>query len=173
MRSDMSELLGDLLKRIQQVEGVRKTRMEGMCENCGCELKKNESRKASNGKMLCEMLCEKCCEERMAQKVETARRDVPQDDMRRLLARMAEVGSFAEAKPKSKEEPELGGERYAKLVKSLEKGGAEDPKALAAWIGRKKLGKEEFQKRAAAGKAAAQEAKALTKGYALKAGGRA
>jgi len=40
---------------------------------------------------------------------------------------------------------------YAKLVKSLSAKGADDPKALAAWIGRKKLGKKEFQARAKKG----------------------
>jgi hypothetical protein len=40
---------------------------------------------------------------------------------------------------------------YEKLVKSLASKGAEDPKALAAWIGRKKLGKKEFQARARKG----------------------
>jgi len=42
--------------------------------------------------------------------------------------------------------------KYAKLVKSLSAKGSRDPKALAAWIGRKKLGAEEFQRRAAAGR---------------------
>ena len=35
--------------------------------------------------------------------------------------------------------------KYEKLVKSLSAKGARDPKALAAWIGRKKLGKTKFQ----------------------------
>jgi len=34
---------------------------------------------------------------------------------------------------------------FEKLTKSLASKGAEDPKALAAWIGRKKYGKEKFQ----------------------------
>jgi hypothetical protein len=45
--------------------------------------------------------------------------------------------------------------KYDRLVKSLaakDKGNAGDPKALAAWIGRRKLGKAEFQRRAAAGR---------------------
>lgn len=42
--------------------------------------------------------------------------------------------------------------KYAKLVGSLRAKGAEDPRALAAYIGRKKLGAEEFQRRAAAGR---------------------
>jgi len=45
--------------------------------------------------------------------------------------------------------------KYDKLVKSLSAKGSDDPKALAAYIGRKKLGKEEFQRRAAAGRRAA------------------
>jgi hypothetical protein len=42
--------------------------------------------------------------------------------------------------------------KYAKLVKSLSAKGAKDPKALAAYIGRKKFGAAEFQRRAAAGR---------------------
>lgn len=45
--------------------------------------------------------------------------------------------------------------KYDRLVKSLSAKGAEDPKGLAAYIGRKKLGKAEFQRRAAAGRKAA------------------
>ena len=41
---------------------------------------------------------------------------------------------------------------YDKLVHKLAAKGTKDPKALAAWIGRKKLGKAEFQRRAEAGK---------------------
>ena len=40
---------------------------------------------------------------------------------------------------------------YDKLVHKLAAKGSKDPKALAAWIGRKKLGKAEFQRRAKAG----------------------
>ena len=36
---------------------------------------------------------------------------------------------------------------FKKLTKSLAAKGAEDPKALAAYIGRKKYGKEAFQKK--------------------------
>ena len=46
--------------------------------------------------------------------------------------------------------------KYAKLVTKLKKQGADDPRALAAFIGRKKLGAEEFQRRAAAGRKAAR-----------------
>lgn len=42
--------------------------------------------------------------------------------------------------------------KYAKLVTKLKNQGADDPRALAASIGRKKLGAEEFQRRAAAGR---------------------
>ena len=41
--------------------------------------------------------------------------------------------------------------KFSKLATQLKKEGADDPKALAAWIGRKKLGKVKFQKKAAAG----------------------
>lgn len=40
---------------------------------------------------------------------------------------------------------------FEKLTKSLAGKGAQDPKALAAWIGRKKYGKEKFQKMAKGG----------------------
>jgi len=45
--------------------------------------------------------------------------------------------------------------KYEKLTKSLAASGANDPKALAAWIGRKKLGKAKFQKKALSGRMAA------------------
>jgi hypothetical protein len=50
--------------------------------------------------------------------------------------------------------PRLGsGERFAALVKELKgRPGVYDPKGLAAWIGRKKYGKEQFQKLAAKGR---------------------
>jgi len=45
-----------------------------------------------------------------------------------------------------------GGGRYRRLVKQLREKGAEDPRALAAAIGRKKYGKKRFQEMAAAGR---------------------
>lgn len=41
---------------------------------------------------------------------------------------------------------------FDKLVGKLKQKGIKDPRALAAWIGRKKYGKEEFQRKAAAAK---------------------
>ena len=43
--------------------------------------------------------------------------------------------------------------KYAKLKRSLAASGADNPGALAAWIGRKKLGKAKFQKKAARARA--------------------
>lgn len=49
--------------------------------------------------------------------------------------------------------PKLGtGERFKQLEGKLEHKGVKDPGALAAWIGRKKLGAERFQKLSAAGR---------------------
>lgn len=49
--------------------------------------------------------------------------------------------------------PPLGtGERFKKLSNQLEQKGVENPDALAAWIGRKKLGAKKFQKLAAKGR---------------------
>lgn len=42
--------------------------------------------------------------------------------------------------------------KFEKLTHSLAASGASNPKALAAWIGRKKLGKKKFQAKAAAGR---------------------
>ena len=43
--------------------------------------------------------------------------------------------------------PKLGtGKRFKSLTTKLKKSGAKDPKALAAYIGRKKYGKKNFQK---------------------------
>lgn len=44
------------------------------------------------------------------------------------------------------------GKRFKSLVSKLRRRGAKSPKALAAYIGRKKLGKKRFQKLAASGK---------------------
>jgi len=43
-------------------------------------------------------------------------------------------------------------EGFSKLSGELKAKGAKDPDALAAWIGRKKMGKKAFQAKAAAGK---------------------
>jgi hypothetical protein len=49
--------------------------------------------------------------------------------------------------------PPLGsGERFKQLTEKLEKQGAKNPKALAAFIGRKKYGKAKMQEMAAKGK---------------------
>lgn len=49
-----------------------------------------------------------------------------------------------------------GGGRFQKLKGELEDEGAENPGALAAFIGRKKYGKSKFQKFSAKGRARAQ-----------------
>ena len=49
--------------------------------------------------------------------------------------------------------PKLGsGKRFKALTAALKKKGVKNPKALAAWIGRKKLGKKRFQSLAAKGR---------------------
>lgn len=55
--------------------------------------------------------------------------------------------------PKYKPMGKVGsGERFKQLSSSLAAKGAENPDALAAYIGRKKYGKEEYQALAQAGK---------------------
>lgn len=62
--------------------------------------------------------------------------------------------------PTSKTKPALGsGKRYAALKKSLAKKGAQNPSALAAYIGRKKYGNKKFQALAAHGRAAHSESR--------------
>ncbi len=57
------------------------------------------------------------------------------------------------ARKKSQKKAPLGsGERFQALVEKLEKRGAKNPEALAAWIGRKKYGKKKFQSLSKAGK---------------------
>lgn len=54
--------------------------------------------------------------------------------------------------------PKLGtGKRFAALTKSLAKRDVDDPKALAAFIGRKKYGAKKFQALAAKGRARASK----------------
>jgi hypothetical protein len=53
-----------------------------------------------------------------------------------------------------------GGGRYEKLIGELEKKGVKDPKALASYLGRKKLGKAKFQSLAAKGRRRAEREKA-------------
>jgi len=52
-----------------------------------------------------------------------------------------------------KKKAKLGtGKRFKKLTGQLKKKGAKNPKALAAWIGRKKLGKKKMAKMASKGR---------------------
>lgn len=54
---------------------------------------------------------------------------------------------------KKEKKPKLGtGERFKKLEGKLDKKGVSDPAALAAYIGRKKYGKDKFQSLAKKGK---------------------
>lgn len=50
-----------------------------------------------------------------------------------------------------------GGGRFKRLAGTLEKKGATDPAALAAWIGRRKYGAKKFAKLAARARARAKE----------------
>lgn len=56
--------------------------------------------------------------------------------------------------------PAGSGKNFRKLTKDIrKKGGVENPKAVAAAIGRKKYGKERFQKMATAGRKRASRRK--------------
>lgn len=56
-------------------------------------------------------------------------------------------------KPPKKRKPKLGsGARFKALTTQLKKRGAKNPKALAAFIGRKKYGKKKMLEMAAKGK---------------------
>lgn len=56
-----------------------------------------------------------------------------------------------------------GGGRFEKLTAELKAKGAKNPKALAAWIGRKKYKKKRFQKMAAVGRKRAALKRAAAK----------
>lgn len=59
----------------------------------------------------------------------------------------------SDAKGKKDKKAELGtGERFDQLSSKLSAKGAKNANALAAWIGRKKLGKNKFQQLAKKGK---------------------
>lgn len=51
---------------------------------------------------------------------------------------------------------------FEKMTKSLAAKGAKNPKALAAYIGRKKYGKESFQKMALQGRGLGRRAKTIS-----------
>ena len=56
-------------------------------------------------------------------------------------------------KAPKKRKPKLGtGKRFKALTTKLSKKGAKNPKALAAWIGRKKYGKKKMTKMATKGR---------------------
>jgi hypothetical protein len=65
---------------------------------------------------------------------------------------MNKIMSFDEFSINEKKAKLGSGERFKELSKKLASKGAKDPDAVAASIGRKKYGKEKFQKLAAAGK---------------------
>jgi len=50
---------------------------------------------------------------------------------------------------------------FKKMTKSLAAKGAKDPKALAAWTGRKKYGKEAFQKKSLQARGLGRRAKTI------------
>jgi len=55
-------------------------------------------------------------------------------------------------KPGNKKKPKLGtGQRFKQLSSKLKKKGAKNPKALAAYIGRRKYGPKKFAKLSAKG----------------------
>ena len=65
-----------------------------------------------------------------------------------------DIGDFKMAK-----NPPLGsGQRFKNLTKKLKKGGTKNPKALAAWIGRKKYGKKKMANMSAAGRKRSKKA---------------
>lgn len=54
-----------------------------------------------------------------------------------------------------------GGGRFARLVGALRRRGVRSPRALAAWIGRKKYGKGRFARMAAAGRRRRRSARSV------------
>lgn len=66
---------------------------------------------------------------------------------------MPTTGVQRTARQRARKKARLGsGERFAALSRSLEAKGADNPKALAAWIGARRWGRSKMQKMAAAGR---------------------
>jgi hypothetical protein len=78
---------------------------------------------------------------------EDVEEDIPLEAILFTDSEIDEIIAEAEKKP-----PLGSGERFAALTKELEKRGVKDPKALAAWIGRKKYGAKKMAQMAAAGR---------------------
>lgn len=86
-----------------------------------------------------------------------------EDELAALLAQLndEELAAFIEsALATYGEQVTAAGGRFEKLSAKLAAKGARNPKALAAWIGRKKYGKTKFQEMAARGRRAASTAAA-------------
>lgn len=129
-------------RRLVSEEEPMNTRIARYLENLAARLEAKTPSRKTSPRM--EGMCEMCgCE--MA---ETEDRKMGNG---KLLCEKCRKDHMAEAAKKQT--------AYDKLVKELGDKGVEDPKALAAWIGRKKLGKEEFQQRAAEGAAKARKGK--------------
>ena len=74
-------------------------------------------------------------------------------DIRKKAAEKAMASAKKKKTNDEESKPKLGsGERFEKLSSELEKKGAKDPKALAAYIGRQKYGAKKMANMAAAGR---------------------
>tara|TARA_Y100000310_G_scaffold326021_1_gene390357 strand:- start:332 stop:556 length:225 start_codon:yes stop_codon:yes gene_type:complete len=70
-----------------------------------------------------------------------------------MVSRASIRQQVMKAPKKKKRKPKLGtGKRFKALTTKLSKKGAKNPKALAAWIGRKKYGKKKMAKMSAKGR---------------------
>jgi hypothetical protein len=134
----MSNNIYDILKKFNNLDSVKNVLTEGkkVCESCG---------KAKCG----------CMEESKGSKPDFLDMDKDGDTKEPMKKAAKEKSKGAVAEAVAQVEKQLN-EKYMGFKKTVnalkDQGGIENPEGLAASIGRKKYGKEKFQKAAAAGK---------------------
>jgi len=134
----MSNNIYDILKKFNNLDSVKNMLTEGkaVCKSCG--------------KAKC-----KCADESKGSKPDFLDMDKDGDtkEPMKKAAREKSKGAVAEAVAQVEKQLNEKYMGFKKTVGALKKqGGIENPEGLAASIGRKKYGKEKFQKAAAAGK---------------------
>jgi len=134
----MSNNIYDILKKFNNLDSVKNLLTEGkkVCKDCG------------------EVKC-KCIDESKGSKPDFLDMDKDGDKKEPMKSAAKDKSKGAIAEAVARVEQQLA-EKYMgfkKTAAAVAKGGsAKDPEAVAASIGRKKYGKEKFQKAAAAGK---------------------
>lgn len=132
----MSNNIYDILKKFNNLDSVKNTLTEGKkaCKDCG--------------KVKCE-----CMNESAKPDFLDMDKDGDKKEPMKKAAKDKSKGAIAEAVARVEQQLAEKYQGFKKTVDAIKKSGsADNPEAVAASIGRKKYGKEKFQKAAAAGK---------------------